>query len=384
MISYAYQTRFYVVGGTLSLDAPCYVKRQSDTDLYNALSDGNFCYVLTSRQTGKSSLMVRTAVRLRQEGVAVAVLDLSAFGQSLSVEQWYDSLLARLGQQLDLEDKLEKFWLENARLEPLQRWMRAVREVVLPSSTGQVVIFIDEIDTVRSLPFSTDDFFAAIRGFYNRRSLEADLHRLTYCFLGVAMPSDLIEDIRLTPFEMGRRIELTDFTEAEAATLAKGLGRKGEFASKLLHRVLYWTGGHPYLSQRLCQAVADHPEVITTEDVDDLCHELFLSFRARERDDNILFVRQRLLRDQTQAIDLLNLYAKVHSDERVPADETNPLISILLLSGITRVVDGSLRVRNRIYQTVFDQEWVKFNAPSVHNHPLPVYRKRSGALWQAK
>ena len=28
---------------------------------------------------------------------------------------------------------------------------------------GRLVIFVDEIDVVRSLPFSTDEFFAAIR-----------------------------------------------------------------------------------------------------------------------------------------------------------------------------------------------------------------------------
>jgi hypothetical protein len=38
---------------------------------------------------GKSSLMVRTAARLREEGVGVAVLDLTAIGQNLSAEQWY-------------------------------------------------------------------------------------------------------------------------------------------------------------------------------------------------------------------------------------------------------------------------------------------------------
>ena len=48
--------------------------------------------------------------------------------------------------------------------------MGAIREVVLPrySPRPRVVIFIDEIDAVRSLPFSTDEFFAGIREFYNR------------------------------------------------------------------------------------------------------------------------------------------------------------------------------------------------------------------------
>src|SRR5262249_6661920 len=111
---------FYVTGGTLPREASSYVTRQADADLFDSLLRGEFCYVLNSRQMGKSSLMVRTADRLKAEGVTVAVLDLTAVGQNLTPEQWYDGLLALLAEQLHLEDELEDFWLDNPKLGPLQ------------------------------------------------------------------------------------------------------------------------------------------------------------------------------------------------------------------------------------------------------------------------
>ncbi len=75
--------------GRFLLIRASYVERSADRELLAALRELEYCYVLDSRQIGKSSLMVRTAVRLREAGKRVAVLDLTTIGQNLTAEQWY-------------------------------------------------------------------------------------------------------------------------------------------------------------------------------------------------------------------------------------------------------------------------------------------------------
>ena len=297
-----------------------------------------------------------------------------------------------LGEQLDLQGELQgeldEFWQSHEDLGPLQRWMQAVHDVVLERYPGSVVLVIDEIDYVRQLPFSTDEFFAAIRACFNRRADDPRMRRLSFCLLGTVTPSELIEDPNTTPFNIGWRIELNDFTEAEAATLARGLGRDEQTAARLMRRIYHWTGGQPYLTQSLCRAVAEDPQVVDATGVDRICQSLFFTGHARATDKNLQFVgghivgRENRLRDGLPGGDrprpggadelsaedrrragLLDLYAKVLRGRTVPDDETSPLIGTLRLSGMVRVVDGTLHVRNRIYRRVFDEAWIQSNMP---------------------
>lgn len=368
---------FFVTGGALASDAPSYVVRDADAELVEALGAGEFCYVLTARQMGKSSLMVRAVAELRKRGVDAAVVDLTAIGLHVTVDQWYRGLLSEIGEHLGIEAAIDSAWAALRDLPATQRWLKILRERVVLPRERPLAIFVDEIDVVRSLPFRTDDFFAGIREIFNRRAREPAMARLSFCLLGVAAPTDLIADPTLTPFNIGRRIELADFTPVEAQVLADGLGRPPDVARALLARVLHWTGAHPYLTQRLCQAIARNATVTNGRDVDRCCQQLFLSPHAAERDDNLIFVREHLLTREALRTPLLDLYAAIlRGGGRVGDDRVNPVASALRLSGIVRAEGERLRVRNEIYARVFDRRWVARHLPDAE------IRRQRAAYWR--
>lgn len=376
----ATESPFYVTGGTLLPDAPSYVARAADEELFVALSSGETCYVLNARQMGKSSLCVRTQLRLKQAGIRTAFCDLqSSGGKNVTAEQWYIALLSKIGRELGLLSLFLTYWKEHAAYPPVQRLFGALSEIGLNADASPIVVFIDEIDVTLSLPFSTDEFFAAIRQTYVGRATDANLKRLSFCLLGTASPADLIQDVRVSPFNIGKRIELRDFTASEAIRLADGF-RANETSKtqtldkkRLVNRILYWTGGHPFLTQRLCLNVKralSSPDADSGNPdrcVDKLCSDMFLTHSAKESDDNFAVVRNRLLRSEAELPALLDMYRKIHAGKVVQDDETNPLCSILKLSGVTKVENGRFKVRNRIYATVFDAKWVESRLPDAEN-----------------
>ncbi len=183
----------FVTGGTLAPDATSYVERQADRDLLESLQNGETCYVLNSRQMGKSSLCVRTIGRLRAAGTRTAFLDLTKFGgRNLTAEQWYAALLSEVGRELGMRAEFVSYWKENANLPPVQGLFGGIIELGL-SEISPLAIFVDEIDVTLSFPFSADEFFAAIRQCCVGRASELRLKQLTFCLLGtVPFASDFL------------------------------------------------------------------------------------------------------------------------------------------------------------------------------------------------
>jgi WD40 repeat protein len=346
------------------------VQRQADAALFDALSSGRFCYVLNSRQMGKSSLCVRTMARLQAAGARTAFVDLTKIGgRNVTPDQWYAGLVVEVGRALGLRSEMLKNWQEEQALSPMQRFFSALRDVALQTIDSQIVIFVDEIDATRSLSFSANEFFAGIRECYNRRVHDAAYSRLTFCLLGVAVPGDLVADPTTTPFNIGERVVLADFTPEEAEGLLQGFGAG---AQDVLHRILYWTHGHPFLTQSLASTAVSRGDVKSSADVDRLVADLLFQAKSRETNINLADVGNRILAgapDPAQVAkyraDVLSLYEKILKGQPVFDDESNKLAAVLKLSGIVRVEERLLKVRNRIYERVFDKTWIKENMPGA-------------------
>jgi len=354
-MSAAIKQSIYTVGGTVQAGGGSYLPRRADEDLLTLCRQSAFAYILTARQMGKSSLMVRTAEQLAQEHIRAVMIDLTQIGTQVTPEQWYLGLLAIIEEQLALSTDAVAWWQANSHLGFTQRLTNFFREVLLKEVAEPIVIFVDEIDTTLSLDF-TDDFYAAIRFVYNARATAPEFKRLSFVLIGVATPGDLIRDPQRTPFNIGQRVDLADFTFAEALPLADGFKLPPAEAEQVLRWVMKWTNGHPYLTQRLCIALSEQDHNHFTEpDIDRVVANTFFGAMSGQ-DNNLSFVNDMLTKRAPELELTLMTYLEICSGKRPVRDEAQSIVkSHLKLSGVIRCDGGELQVRNRIYAIVFSE-----------------------------
>ncbi|MBD2341537.1 AAA-like domain-containing protein [Calothrix sp. FACHB-156] len=352
----------YIFSGSLPENASTYVTRQADSDLYAGLKAGKFCYVLNSRQSGKSSLRVRTMQRLREEGVQCAAIDLSAGGiQNVPPEQWYADLIDNLIETFDLDVDFGDWWEANQLNSLLTRFRKFLEEILLVEVKDNIVIFIDEIDSVLSLKFPTDDFFALIRACYNKRVDNPEYNRLTFCLLGVASPSNLIEDKQRTPFNIGQAISLTGFQLHEIEPLARGMSGRFSHPQAVMEEILYWTGGQPFLTQKLCQLMIEESLQENPRNVEQVVKSRIIeNWESQDEPEHLRTIQARILRDEQRAGYLLELYQKIRLRDEQSEIIANDTLeqSELQLSGLVFRQQNNLRVYNPIYNEVFNQNWI--------------------------
>ena len=319
---------------------------------------------------GKSSLLVQTFYRLRQQGYRCAIVDLTSIGsEQVTPLQWYKGLVAQIYTELGLKDilRFKNWWNKQEDFSYLQRLSRFIEELLtvhFPSE--RIFIFIDEIDTVLSLDFTVDDLFALIRYCHERRTVDPSYQRITFALSGVAAPSDLIRDRTRTPFNIGRAIALNNFQIDEVKPLLAGLKYGLGDSQRLMQKILYWTGGQPFLTQKLCNLIVsgDRNGSIVFKDAESLYVENLVQTRiinnweSQDEPEHFRTIRDRLFYREKLTGRLLGIYQQILTGQQIKADDSREQIE-LFLSGLIIKEAGYLKVKNPIYEAIFNLEWVE-------------------------
>lgn len=245
-------------GGALPLPSPMYIKRDADQKLHTAVSHGESIVVVKgARQTGKSSLLARGLQQARDTGRTGYFTDFEQFTHQdlASRETLYMRIIALLADQSYQEFDPSTEWKDH--LGPGGNLERFIRRRVLDKENKPVVWALDGVDRL----FETDyfgEFFAVLRGMHTKRATEPTVgwHQLTI-LIAIATEAHLyIKDLNRSPFNVGTRIGVTDFSPEQQKDMCLRFGLT-ELSDTELAQLQVLFGGHPYLLARALQEIRD-------------------------------------------------------------------------------------------------------------------------------
>ncbi len=203
---------YYKVGGSLDYQHPTYVVRQADYELYDGLKNGEFCYVLNSRQMGKSSLRVQMMKKLKAQGIKCASIDMTS-------TTYFE---AHLLEQID---------------RPL-------------------VLALDNVDCVFQSPEIAQGFFSMLRSWHEEAKTIDIWEQLRLVVVHFTEDYGLL-DINQSPFNVGLPVELTEFTPFQVEDLARR--HKLDWNDTQVQPLMAMVGGHPYLVRLALYHLAQPP-----------------------------------------------------------------------------------------------------------------------------
>jgi hypothetical protein len=238
-------------GGAMPLDSTYYIERPQDAECHRATAQGvSFVLVEGARQMGKTSLLSRALQRARKSEARVACVDLQAFGASdmASSESFFITLGTALANQLDLDVFPEDIWRSKSGAN--ENFTRYLRREVLGKLSGRLVWGLDELDRLFSTSFCSE-VCGLFRSWHNARASDPDgpWRNLTQILCYATEAHLLIPDLNQSPFNVGVRIPLQDFSVDDVKRINSIYGdplRDDNEVAKF--QALF--GGQPYLVRR--------------------------------------------------------------------------------------------------------------------------------------
>lgn len=355
---------FYQVGGCLPNDTPSYVYREADDELIKNIKNNKFCYILSPRQVGKSSLRIRAANQLNKEGYLCISVDLTSLGsRNIKSEQWYYSFMYSICRGLNKTGLLRDWWKANHKNDLNEVLYLFLKDFALSHTDKNVVIFIDEIDSLVRVEESGDSdihFFSVLRRCYQHKKSTGPLSRLNFVVLGVALPLQLAGQQDLPLFEKGMQIKLHDFELKNSKNLARGFEHLDCDKEELLEAIFDQTDGQPILTQKLCRSIAINERVII--DIKNLvkvhCGFLFINAKNLEFDNNLQNIENRIFNNKAYKYKMLDIYKKLYEGTNIKYKADDITQQYIILSGLVKVKKGELVISNNIYKEKFNEVWL--------------------------
>jgi hypothetical protein len=243
--------------GALAPSSPFYIKRAEDARIETPAHQGGETIIIKApRQYGKSSLMARRLSLARRAHMRTCVIDFQLLDvrQLHALEELCRHLAYRISRDLRTGRKPGELW--DDYLGPKECLTYFIEDVVLGEEETRLLLCFDEVDRLFDSEFR-DDFFAAIRGWHNRRAIEDCWKRLDLLLVHSTEPALWIQNLTTSPFNIGERICLPPFDKDNAAELNQRHGNPLT-RSQDVSKVLNLLGGQPYLMRQAFYALVTH------------------------------------------------------------------------------------------------------------------------------
>lgn len=257
-----------------------YVMRAADHQLRNNIQEmGRPGYILVARQMGKTNMLFHAKQELEDQENLFPYIDLS---NKFDTPTGYfrniiDIILDTGGPNVQQARSnilaARQSGLNNVPHKEHENELRSILRII----PGKLVIILDEIDALTKYKFS-DDVFSQIRSIYFSRINIKEFSRLSYILSGVAEPSELIKNKNLSPFNIGEKILLDDFSKDEFNTFLNLA--ELPVSEEVAERIWFWTGGHPRMTWDTCaelERLLIDKDKIVSSDVENAVAELYLN-----------------------------------------------------------------------------------------------------------
>ncbi len=252
------------VGGAMPLDSKFYIERETDASFIRAVERREALVLIKGpRQVGKTSLLSRALQRARDDGERVVLTDFQALneGDFADITSFYKGLCALMLRRMGQRVPSSEFWAGSGN--PNADFEDFVAAYAVPER-GYLIWGLDEVDRLFGQPYASQ-VFALFRAWYNVRATDPS-QPYARIVMPIAYATEahlFITDLNQSPFNVGTRLKLEDFTPEQVSELNERYGRVLESPSKVM-LLFDLVAGQPFLIRRALHELAER-EVSLTE-----------------------------------------------------------------------------------------------------------------------